>query len=64
MLSSDIIFVPFAGAVLMLEQPFFDGGLLYYMLRIAHEGRGQEVSRAAECLGTQVECAILRTVRV
>ena len=25
-LSLDIIFVPFAGAVLMLEQPFFDGG--------------------------------------
>ena len=25
-LSLDIIFVLFAGAVLMLEQPFFDGG--------------------------------------
>ena len=25
-LSLDIIFVPFAGAVLMLERPLFDGG--------------------------------------
>ena len=25
-LSLDIIFVPFASAVLMLERPFFDGG--------------------------------------
>ena len=29
MLSLDIIFVPFSGAVLMLEQPFFDAEVCF-----------------------------------